>query len=315
MISVIVPIYNTEQYLEKCLESIRAQTYSDIEVIMIDDGSTDNSRIIANQYVSRDKRFYLFTQNNSGVSKARNKGLELAEGKYILFVDSDDWIEPQMLDILIHNMYKYDVDISCCQYDHTIGFEGKATEIWDKEVAVKNFLIHKLINGSLVNKLIRRECIGEKRLDESIKYGEDALFLWKNLLEIKSIAVSPDVLYHVTLHDDSASGGGSYKVIRKDCISVWKIISVDAEKISPKSGEIARAQLANMAFFSLYEMCYYNYKDEKDQNYYLTTLKNTITDLKNASYVSVGEKYLAYVFLKNMSFGRILVCWRKKLKI
>ncbi|WP_456081310.1 glycosyltransferase family 2 protein [Mediterraneibacter sp.] len=315
MISVIVPIYNTEQYLKKCLESIRTQTYYDIEVIMIDDGSTDNSRTIANQYVIRDKRFRLFSQNNSGVSKARNKGLELAEGEYILFVDSDDWLEPKMLDILIHNMYKYGVDISCCQYDHTIGFEGKTAEIWNKEVAVKNFLIHKLINGSLVNKLIKRECIGEKRLDESIKYGEDALFLWKNLLEINSIAVSPDVLYHVTLHDDSASGGGSYKVIRKDCISVWKIISADAEKYSPESGAIARAQLANMAFFSLYEMCYYGYKDEKDQNYYLITLKNTITDLKNASYVSLGEKYLAHIFLKNMSLGRILVYLRKELKI
>lgn len=96
--------------------------------------------------------------------------------------------------------------------------------------------------------------IESERLDESIKYGEDALFFWKNLLEVSSIAVSPDVLYYVTLHDDSAFGGGSYKPIRRNCIRVWKLIPQDAVQVSVKLGCMARAQLGNMAFFSLYEM-------------------------------------------------------------
>ena len=110
--------------------------------------------------------------------------------------------------------------------------------------------MHKQINGSLVNKLFKNELIENKRLDESIKYGEDALFFWKNLLDVSSIAVSPDVLYHVKLHDDSASGGGCYKPIRRDCIRVWKVISQDAVQVSVELGRMVRAQLGNMAFFS-----------------------------------------------------------------
>ena len=314
MVSIIVPIYNTERYLNKCLESIRTQTYSDIEVIMIDDGSTDSSKNIANSYVKRDDRFRLLAQENAGVSAARNHGLDVAQGEYILFVDSDDWLEPQMIEKLVHNMIEYSTDISACQYDRSRCFTGEITEIWNRDIVLQNFLMHKQINGSLVNKLFKKELIKSKRLDESIKYGEDALFCWKHLLDVSSIAVSPDILYHVTLHDDSASGGGSYKPIRRDCIRVWNTISQDAEQISVELGCMARAQLGNMAFFSLYEMGYYGYQDEEHQNYYLKTLRNTITDLCNAGFIPFGEKCLAHVFLNNVLLGRILIFFKRKIK-
>lgn len=312
-VSIIIPIYNTEKYLEKCLESIRTQTYSDIEVIMIDDGSTDASKNVANGYAERDNRFRLFYQENAGVSAARNHGLDVAEGEYILFIDSDDWLEPQMVEKLVYNMTEYNTDISACQYDRSACFNGGTTEIWNRDIALKTFLVHKQINGSLVNKLFKRKLIKEKRLDESIKYGEDALFLWKNLLDLSSIVVSPEILYHVTLHDDSASGGGSYKPIRRDCIKVWNTISKDAAQVSADLGCMARAQLGNMAFFSLYEMAYYGYKNEEHQNYYLTTLRKTIVDVCNASFISFGEKCLARVFLLNISLGKVIVCLKKKL--
>lgn len=314
MVSIIVPIYNTERYLSKCLESIRTQTYSDIEVIMVDDGSTDGSRNMANGYTERDGRFRLFSQENAGVSAARNHGLDVAEGEYILFVDSDDWLEPRMIEKLVYNMIEYSTDISGCQYDRSRCFIGEATEVWNRDIALQNFLVHKQINGSLVNKLFKKELIESKRLDESIKYGEDALFFWKNLLDASSIAVSPDILYHVTLHDDSASGGGSYKPIRRDCIRVWKMISQDAVQVSVELGCMARAQLGNMAFFSLYEMGYYGYKNEEHQNEYLNTLRNTIMDLYNASFIPYSEKCLVCVFLLNIHLGKAIVCLKKKFR-
>lgn len=314
MVSVIIPIYNTESYLEKCLESIRNQTYANIEVIMVDDGSTDSSKIIANVFVEKDSRFHLFSQRNAGVSAARNYGLDLAQGEYILFVDSDDWLEPQMVERLVYNMNEYNTGISCCQYDRGRCFTGEKTEIWNKEIMLQNFLIHKQINGSLVNKLFRKELIKNNRLDESIKYGEDALFLWKSLLNIDSIVVSPDILYHVTLHDDSASGGGSYKPIRRDCIRVWESISADAFNVGELYGHLAKAQLSNMAFYSLYEMLYYEYKDKEHQDYYLKMLKNTITDLNNANFVPLSEKCLAKIFLLNISVGRMIVQLKKKIR-
>lgn len=312
MVSIIVPIYNTEQYLNKCLKSIQNQTYSFIEVIMIDDGSTDESRKVANRYVEKDERFRLYSQVNSGVSVARNRGLDLANGEYVLFVDSDDWIEPQMVETLIHNMCEYGGDISCCQYDRNGGRKGEKTEVWDRKTTMNNFLIHKLINGSLVNKLIKREIVSDKKFDKAIKYGEDALFLWKILANINSVVMSPEVLYHVTLHDDSASGGGSYKTIRKDCIKVWSEISHDAMNISVDLGKIARAQLGNMAFFSLYEMAYYQYSDKEHQNYYLYMLRENISDMRNSNFISFWEKCLARIFLFNINIGNIIVHLKRR---
>lgn len=314
MVSVIIPIYNTESYLEKCLESIRNQTYANIEVIMVDDGSTDCSKIIANVFVEKDSRFHLFSQRNAGVSAARNYGLDLAQGEYILFVDSDDWLEPQMVERLVYNMNEYNTGISCCQYDRGRCFTGEKTEIWNKEIALQNFLIHKEINGSLVNKLFRKEVIKNNRLDKSIKYGEDALFFWKSLLNIDSIVVSPDILYHVTLHDDSASGGGSYKPIRRDCIRVWENITEDSKYLSEELKQTARAQLGNMAFFSLYEMMYYGYKNTEHQKTYLNVLHSVNKDLCVAKFIPFSEKALAQVFLCSVHLGRIVVILKKNMK-
>lgn len=312
MISIIVPIYNSELYLRQCLDSIRAQTYSDIEVIMIDDGSTDGSKDLAKYFVERDERFHLYSQENEGVSAARNAGLDKASGEYILFVDSDDWIEPRMIEALLKNMLQHNTDIACCQYDRGGEYIQEKTEIWDRETTLKNFLIHKLINGSLVNKLFKKDILNQKKLDLTIKYGEDALFLWKTLLDVRSISVFPEVLYHVTLHDDSATGGGSYKLIRKDCIKVWENISNDAAKISAELGEIARAQLGNMAFFSLYEMDYYNYHNREHEQYYLNTLRETIEYMNKANFISFAEKCLARIFLLSRNIGKILVYLKSK---
>lgn len=314
MVSIIVPIYNTEQYLSKCLESIRTQTYLDIEVIMIDDGSTDDSGSIAKKFAERDNRFCLYSQYNLGVSAARNNGLNRCTGEFVIFVDSDDWLEPQMIEKLVSNMIGHNVDISCCQYDRNKMFSENITKVWDRNTALQNFLEHKKINGSLVNKLFKKKLIQNIRLDESIKYGEDALFLWKNLLNVSSIAISPDILYHVTLHDDSASGGGSYKPIRRDCIKVWTGISYDAMKISGSLGHMARAQLGNMAFFSLYEMEYYRYKDAEHQSYYLKILRETMKDMCSANFIPFNEKCLACIFLVNIKLGKAIVRVKNRIR-
>ena len=114
--------------------------------------------------------------------------------------------------------------------------------------------------------------------------------------------------------DLSASGGGSYKPIRRDCIRVWKLISQDAVQVSAELGRMARAQLGNMAFFSLYEMGYYGCKNEEHQKEYLNTLRNTIMDLCNADFIPFGEKCLAHVFLNNILLGRILIFLKRKIK-
>ena len=113
-ISVIIPVYNTELYLRRCLESVINQTYTNLQIIIIDDGSTDNSLKICTEYAQNDNRLIVYSQNNSGVSAARNKGLDMATGDYIAFVDSDDFIENDMFAKLLNTMVNNEADIIVC---------------------------------------------------------------------------------------------------------------------------------------------------------------------------------------------------------
>lgn len=115
-ISIIIPIFNSEKTLSRCLNSIKAQTYDDFEVIMVNDGSTDNSAQICGEYCKEDSRFKLFTQENSGPSVARNKGIEEASSKYLSFIDADDWIEPDTLEQFYNAAEETDADITVCSY-------------------------------------------------------------------------------------------------------------------------------------------------------------------------------------------------------
>jgi glycosyltransferase involved in cell wall biosynthesis len=116
IVSIIVPVYNVEKYLAQCLDSLIMQTLKNIEIILIDDGSTDNSGLICDEYAAKDKRFLVIHQKNKGVSAARNSGIQVASSKWITFIDSDDWIEPDMLEKAIDLAEKYNVDI--LQWNH-----------------------------------------------------------------------------------------------------------------------------------------------------------------------------------------------------
>ena len=163
MISVIVPVYNVEEYLEECLESISHQTYTDIEVILVNDGSTDGSREICERYCEKDIRFRLINQENQGQSVARNRGFKESVGQYIMFVDSDDVINTNVLEVLLPYM-KTDVDIVECRLtmkkeefylnkSSTIAFEGNSKE------AILNCIEFKEVKFCAFTKLYRREIV------------------------------------------------------------------------------------------------------------------------------------------------------------
>ena len=115
-ISVIIPVYNTESYLSRCLDSVLSNTYENLEVICVNDGSTDNSINILDNYKFSDERVIVINQKNSGVSAARNAGLNVATGEYIAFIDSDDWVHTQYFEILLFAMSCNDSDVAACQY-------------------------------------------------------------------------------------------------------------------------------------------------------------------------------------------------------
>lgn len=192
-VSVIVPIYNVETYLEECLEHIRMQTLTDIEVIMINDGSTDNSVEIAEKYVRMDSRFQLVSQNNLGLSVARNVGAQMAKGKYLHFCDSDDYLAEQALELLYHTAEEKDADI----------VQMASVKFYDGDI-IQNNVGEKADLSS--NKL--RDCYeklkpGKELMDELLKNKvspqAQRLFINREYLESSDVCFYPGILHEDNL--------------------------------------------------------------------------------------------------------------------
>lgn len=215
LVSIIVPVYNTEKYLIKCLDSLLAQTLHDIEILLIDDGSTDSSGMICDNYAHQDKRLQVFHIPNQGVSHARNKGLEIAEGEYILFVDSDDWINNDMIRTLYQLIQSYQTDLSTCGYiiedekGHVIyQIEQQIMCILDKWDAIHSLFQDKYYKykGNLWDKLFKRTIIDNHhlRFNEDIYYNEDRLFIFQYLNHCQSISYITIPHYHYVMRESSA---------------------------------------------------------------------------------------------------------------
>lgn len=213
-ISVIVPVYNSEKYLHKCIDSVRNQTYLDFELLLINDGSTDRSGEICDEYAVKDKRVKVFHKENGGVSSARNIGLDNAKGKYIVFVDSDDWIEETYLE----NFFILDKDL-----ETALVLQGFIRELkngdfrkhllpnrvfYAKEYSELFYSI-KLIRKwpFIASKLFSSEIIKNNfiRFDEDITYGEDLLFILDYLLFSEKVILVNNANYYYTYQEGSLS--------------------------------------------------------------------------------------------------------------
>lgn len=181
-VSVIVAAYNIQDYIVKCLESIANQTYKNLEVIVVDDGSSDNTGKLADEFAENDKRFIVIHKENGGVSSARNRGIDIASGDFIGFVDGDDTIEVDMYEMLVNNSIKYDADISHCGYKviennkETLFYGTEKLIIQDRKKGLIDLFEGSLIEPSLCNKIFKSNIVGDIRLDESIKINEDLYF-------------------------------------------------------------------------------------------------------------------------------------------
>ena len=207
MISVIVPVYNVEEYLEECLESIRKQTYQNIEVILVNDGSTDASKETCERYCEKDSRFKLINQENQGLSAARNRGVKESIGKYIMFVDSDDVINTNVLEVLLPYM-KTDVDIVECRLTRnkeefylnkpsTIVFEGNS-----KEAILNCIEFKEEVKFCAFTKLYRREIVEKIPFLEGYIY-EDVFTGINYLNHIRKIVVVDYIGYYYRVRPNS----------------------------------------------------------------------------------------------------------------
>lgn len=209
LITVIVPIYNVEKYLKKCIESIINQTYKNLEIILVDDGSSDGSLKICNRYQKNDERIKVVHKENGGLSSARNTGLDIANGDLISFVDSDDYIEPTMLEELKANMDKYGSDISVCNFYKVKGNKKSANKLDQKEFVLKGkekFIYLQNEYGILTvyawNKLYKKEVFNSVRYPFGRIY-EDSYVICDLLNNAKKVSYVVKPLYNYVYRKDS----------------------------------------------------------------------------------------------------------------
>lgn len=229
-ISIIIPAYNIEPYLERCLNSVRSQTYKNLQIIVVDDGSTDQTGRIADHIARQDYRFLVIHKENGGVSAARKTGLEHATGEYIGFADGDDYIEPDMYENLIGLAIEYDADIAHCGYqmvfpDRVDLYHGtKQLKVQDTYTGVKDLLEGSLVEPGLVNKIYRKVLFNNLEYDESIVIHEDLLLNYYLFQKARRSVFSDMPYYHYMVRANSASTSGWNEHKLKDPIRVLEIM-------------------------------------------------------------------------------------------
>lgn len=217
LISVIVPVYKAEAYLERCISSIRNQTYTNLEIILVDDGSPDRSGEMCDAFAKEDSRIRVFHKENGGQSSARNLGLDHMTGEYIAFVDSDDWIETEMYERLYELIKTYQVKIACCGIqtdflDGKIGYfnhaypNDKTVRIFERMDALRDIMHNARVTYSPCDKLFHRDIFADIRMTVG-RINEDTEILPKCVELADRIVYDPHPFYHYTMTQQSTTRG------------------------------------------------------------------------------------------------------------
>lgn len=215
VVSVIIPVYNVEKYLSDCLESVCNQTYTSLEIIVVDDESPDNSGKIADEFSKKDQRVKVLHIKNRGAAGARNAALDICTGDYIMFVDSDDWLENNAIEIMMKHMISNNCDMVLCQYyDEFIGAAEKHTFLESDFVCSDCDFVRDMIKKWEYiinwNKIYKASAIGKIRFVEG-RCIDDEFFTYKAVLNMNKIFICTDYLYHYRMRKSSAMGSTKNK--------------------------------------------------------------------------------------------------------
>lgn len=215
LISVIIPAYNTEKFVGKCIESIQNNSYKNLEIIIVNDGSTDNTATVVSKYAENDSRIVLINKENGGVSIARNTGIDAAKGEYIAFVDSDDYIGEDFFEILIKPCIEQGADVACCIYK-MVKSDGTAVKCVRKEFCNDIFVTPEQIAENyfdylemgfinFIFRVYKKSVIGDIRFSETLKWGEDGSFNLEVFKCCKKIYATSKELYYYVMHSNQAT--------------------------------------------------------------------------------------------------------------
>lgn len=299
VISVILPIYNMEAYLARCLDSVLNNTYRNLEVICVDDGSRDRSLEILRQYEKEDSRIVVIAKENGGVSSARNAGLDRMTGTYFSFIDPDDFVHPQYFELLLRAMTETESDFAACGYltveeneafppERHLAFSGEAVSV----LSCRQYFQRRELRSFCCGRLIKTNLLGELRFHEEIHYAEDAVFfaeLWERN-EALRFCFLQEKLYRYLQR-----GGSAVKSAREhDRIIVAKLFAQKA-LLSPRNEEIYLEQSVRRLLNSRYYLTHI-YPDRAEARACSTALRPCVRQMRRSPQYTAKEKLLYSVF-------------------
>lgn len=240
LVSVIVPVYNVLPYLRQALDSVVGQTYQNLEIIIVDDGSTDGSSGVCDEYAKQDPRVSVIHQNNRGLSAARNVGIDSATGEYLLFLDSDDWMEPNAVDALVKEATITCADVVCCQhFTEELGTTKQPTDthrsILTGAEAVENLICGGEVSTLAWGKLYRANTFGPTRYPEGRAY-EDVATTWRVLDRALLVVSIPDFLFHYRVRKGSIAHSPTIASLA----DYWKAHRERLDALGGRSNEMRR---------------------------------------------------------------------------
>ncbi len=309
LISIIVPVYNVEKYIDQCVQSIQNQTYNNLEIILIDDGSTDQSGVICDYYANQDERIHVIHQKNGGLSDARNTGLGIACGDFIGFVDSDDWIEPQMYEEMLKKALEVNAEIVQCRYksvfeDRTIDKSGNDVVILSREELLNIYICEHsqyVIQNSVWCKLFKKGIIGTLLFPKG-RNSEDIMFTTKVFCKIEKCVYIDRAYYNYRINRE-----GSIMNEKNGSRMIRDEIPFLKEQIDYLR-QCGYSELAEQAEYSFYRRMLYYYIDMKmnrrNHTYadqiiaMLRSEKDYIEKIYRKPCVKKGDRYRIKLFLK-----------------
>ena len=326
LISIIVPIYNVEKYLEKCINSIINQTYKNLEIILVNDGSKDSSKDICEKFLKIDNRIIVVHKENEGLSEARNVGINIAKGKYIGFIDSDDYIEADMFERLYNNIKKNNADISICNIVEE-NEQGKIIKTYIREndnvielnkiEALKKLIMDQEVTNHACNKLYKKDLFCNIKYPFSRKM-EDMATTYKLFDLANKIVVDSSIGYHYIQRSDSIMGN-----INKELIEHYELaVKEKDEYLYDKYPELRESieieeinSIKTLFYYSVFADLKEIYNSEKYKRYLLEYRKKYKKYTKEIFKTINNSAKIAYELLyRNLILFKIYIKIRKKIK-
>lgn len=309
LVSILVPVYNTEHYLPRCLDTIVNQTYRSLQVVVVDDGSRDGSLEVARQYAEQYSFVEVLHQDNAGVAAARNNLLAHMQGDYVIFVDSDDWIEPDMVEFLVDKVNESGADVVTCGM--VVGEKEVTTDytetLWDREETVRRFLFHNELSGSLWNKLVKTSLLHNLQFDTRVSYGEDALFTWHYLQRINSLLFTTRRLYHYRRNFQSISHQAWLPNKQGSDHIVWSAITADTATLWPQYLYIAQARYAIQDMWAIWRAALTDYKRDEHIRIRQQNIRSHLQAIRRSHLLDLPHLILTFIIAYSYTFAKPIV--------